>query len=118
MYIKREDVLEVVKEYFCGLIDAGAKDVDVVDCGVETQRIVDKVPGIGWIGVEDKLPEYDGNVLVILNGKYGNITFVNAIQMGSYHRDGWLLPEFPYIENPKVSHWMELPDGPKDGEAV
>ena len=116
MYIKRKDVLEAVKGYFHGLIDAGTNDVDVVDCGVELQRIVDKVPGTGWIRVEDKLPEDGGEVLVFLNGKYGNITFVNAIQMGNYYDDEWFLPEFPHIENPKVSHWMEFQDGPEEVE--
>lgn len=116
MYIKRKDVLEAVKGYFCGLIDAGTKDVDVVDCGVELQRIVDKVPGTGWIRVEDKLPPEGEVVLVIVDGKYGNIEFVDAIEMGSYYPEGWLLESYHKITDPDVSYWMELPDGPENGE--
>lgn len=116
MYLKASEVKKRIKLYFTGLIDAGIKEVDAGDCAAELQQLIDKVPGNGWISVKDALPEEDKCVLVIVNGKHGNINFQNAIEIGSYYPDGWLLEAYTHIDNPKVSYWMELPDGPGNGE--
>ncbi len=114
MFVKVGEVRDRIKKYFHTYIDAGLKEIDVVDCAAELQSVIDSVPGVGWISVKDALPEEDKCVLVIVNGKHGNITFQNAIEMGTYFPDGWLLEAYTNIENPGVSYWMELPDGPEE----
>lgn len=70
-----------------------------------------------WISVEDRLPEDDeGQVLAIVNGKHGNINFVNGIVMAEYFNSDkeWILEMFPEIRNPNVTHWQPLPEPPKE----
>lgn len=113
MFVKVEEVSERIKKYFHTYIDAGLKEISMVDCNAELQRVMDTVSRIGWISVKDKLPVGDVMVLVVVNGEYGNLNFENAVEMGSYGSDGWLLEAFPEIENPAVSCWMELPEAPE-----
>ncbi len=116
MYLQASEVKERIKLYFQGKVDAGIKEVDIVDCSAELQELVDSIPGEDWISTERELPSDDRIVLVIVNGKYGNIHFSDAIETGRYYSDGWLLDAYPQIGNPKVSYWMEIPDGPENGE--
>lgn len=67
-----------------------------------------------WISVEDRLPKEDEGVLVCVNGIWGNITFVNAIQIAVYsQKDGWIIEGFVEFDNPAVEYWMPLPEPPK-----
>ena len=71
-----------------------------------------------WISVEDRLPENEDDVLVVVSGKYGNITFETALELASYTKgDGWILEIYPEGENPKVTHWQYLPQPPKGDES-
>lgn len=109
------------------LIDADALirdiDGDLLD-GIAEARAIEKIenaPTIGgWISVKDKLPTQQGEYLV------------NVIQycLGGFELawfDGkvWTAPDGEeYTDNPanndntigKVTHWMPLPDAPKEGE--
>lgn len=70
-----------------------------------------------WIKEEDEVPAGNELVLCVVTGKYGGVTFREAILMGSWdERDGWILEMYPDIENPNVTHWMELPEGPREEE--
>ena len=68
-----------------------------------------------WIDAEEELPAEEGKmVLCVVNDRCGNINFRNAIQIGYYDMaEGWVLEAFPELENPNVTHWMELPEGPE-----
>lgn len=68
-----------------------------------------------WISVKDKLPESDHGVLVAVSGRVGNITLIDAIEIGSFDRDeGWILEMWPDWEGPTITHWMPLPEPPKE----
>jgi hypothetical protein len=54
-----------------------------------------------WIAVKDKLPDEIGKVLVIDNGKVD----INS-WAGKY--EGW------YYANKNITHWMPLPELPKE----
>ena len=77
------------------------------------------VPGSGqsWVSVKDRLPEKrDIEVLVIATGKGGNIRLEEAYAFACYSgKDGWVLDDYPEIENPKIDWWMPLPEPPKEG---
>ena len=67
-----------------------------------------------WIPVTERLPGNDNFVLVIVCGKAGCITLENATELAQFSMDeGWILEMWPEWEDPKVTHWMPLPEPPK-----
>lgn len=69
-----------------------------------------------WIPVMERLPETEEFVLVIVNGKpHRNITLENACELANYiPGEGWVLEMWPEWESPDVTHWMPLPEPPKE----
>lgn len=63
----------------------------------------------GWISVKDALPERQGQYLVaaVQAGRYRHITIVSFTDhfVMNGHRAYW-----------KVTHWMPLPELPKEGK--
>jgi hypothetical protein len=69
-----------------------------------------------WIPVTERLPEVGEEfVLVFVNGRYHNIKFAGAAEIAMYDEDGWWIEAYPEWKNPRVTHWMPLPDVPKEG---
>lgn len=68
-----------------------------------------------WIPVTERLPETEDFVLAVVNGKpTENVTLVDSIEIASFMWDeGWCLDMYPEWEDPKVTHWMPLPDAPE-----
>ena len=74
-------------------------------------------PGMRWIPVTERLPEVGEEfVLVFVNGRYHNIKFAGAAEIAMYDEDGWWIEAYPEWKNPRVTHWMPLPDAPKEDE--
>lgn len=72
-----------------------------------------------WIPCSERLPEdkRDGEtVLCVVSGKpHENITLRGAIMTAGYFvGEGWVVNEYPEWENPIVTHWMPLPQPPKE----
>lgn len=62
----------------------------------------------GWISVEERLPEEDENVLV-----YGPWGIGNGYSLAFWYDSAWNDVDSGYpLDN--VSHWMPLPDPPKE----
>ena len=72
-----------------------------------------------WRKVEDKLPSMDGYdwVLGIVTGEAGYLRFHKAVMMVSFDPQykEWFIDEYPDAKI-TVSHWMELPEPPKEEE--
>lgn len=69
-----------------------------------------------WIPCGERLPGDYRDVLVIVSGTVGNITLENSVEIGNFGKDeGWILEMWPEWENPTVTHWMPLPEPPKEG---
>ena len=67
-----------------------------------------------WIPVTERLPGNDDFVLVSVCGKAGCITLENATELAQFSMDeGWILEMWPEWEDPKVTHWMPLPEAPE-----
>ena len=70
---------------------------------------------VEWTSVKDRLPENDNFVFVIVTGRYRNLRFENAIEIGNYvDGEGWILEAWPEWESPAVTHWMPMPEPPEE----
>lgn len=75
----------------------------------EIEKLKARVPR--WIPVTERLPEPYVDVLLIVNGKVDNVTLIDAEEIGSFDKsEGWILEMWPEWEDPKVTHWMPLPE--------
>lgn len=86
------------------------------------KQLIDNAPTIEareqWISVKDRLPEdSDEFVLVIATGIINrNRSLINAFELACYYTgEGWILENYPECKNIKVTHWMPLPEPPKEG---
>ena len=68
-----------------------------------------------WISVKDRLPETSTMVLVIASGNpKKNITLHDACELAEYDPDGWILEMYPEWMDAVVTHWMPLPEPPRE----
>lgn len=51
---------------------------------LSTMSLADVPTASGWISTKERLPDTDICVLAVVNGTYGNITFVDAIQIAEH----------------------------------
>ena len=70
-----------------------------------------------WIPVSERLPEDEYGVLVTVNGKHNNTTFIDALEIAEYDSDeGWIIEGYLDWINPDVTAWMPLPEPDKESE--
>lgn len=97
---------------------AGESQIDIADGVKRAIRLLDRQPEIdafgkmNWIPTGYKIPETGGLVLAIVNGKFENITLLNAIGLAEYTDCGWIIDSHPEWDNANVSYWMPLPELP------
>jgi hypothetical protein len=82
-----------------------------------------------WISVKDRLPDKDGNYLCYLEcGAVCQSTFDSTIAsegeefpfgewVGVYNSDTLGFTDSYWEEHDAITHWMTLPEPPKDGDA-
>lgn len=80
--------------------------------GKNVFEIIEEQPQVGgWIPVSERLPEDGYGVLVTVNGKHNNITFVDALEIAEYDGDfGWIVEGYPQWTDPDVTAWQPLPE--------
>ena len=77
-----------------------------------------------WISVKDRLPEYEQDVLLIAHGWKGQLLYIGRLQhmkaetswltgITSQESD-WCIDGWSYLRAPYVTHWMPLPEPPKE----
>lgn len=69
-----------------------------------------------WISVKDKLPADDGYVLVYAVGRFDTVL---EIARYSHHKSvlepkGWIYPYTFFPQEYTITHWMLLPEAPKE----
>ena len=69
-----------------------------------------------WIPVTERLPEEDCcEYLVVVNGIYRFVSYERAVEIAVYdEEEGWVLEAYPNWQDPIVTHWMPLPEPPKE----
>lgn len=69
-----------------------------------------------WISVKDRLPEHSQLILAsgLMKGKIKGIALCEFFPSNQFYKDYTFcsVNEFDYIEN--VTHWMKLPDLPRE----
>lgn len=91
-------------------------DFDQTQSAILLKKINALECGRKWIPCNQRLPEADQGVLIIVDGKpCASIELIGAYQLGNYSEEsGWIVDEYPEWENPTVTHWMPLPEPPKE----
>lgn len=110
LYIGKDGIAREYKEPFATIECPREEDYNYIKAAVEFYG------KHKWYKVEERLPDDDGFVLVIVNGKHRNVEFDNAIMMAALDGDQWYVEGWPDWENPNVTHWMMLPDPPEGVE--
>ena len=89
-----------------------------MDIGKDLQRAYDdgyeqgKQDAVKWIPVTERLPQIEKDVLVCA---YGTLIRTWCLHK-KYSKRFWETEEGYFDDFNAVSHWMPLPDLPKDGE--
>ena len=81
-------------------------------------EIIKEQPQVGgWIPVSERLPENECGVLVTVNGKHNNITFIDALEIAEYDStEGWIIEGYLDWTNPDVTAWQPLPEPFKESD--
>ena len=64
-----------------------------------------------WISVNERLPETYGEYIVFVKNLTGQIFLEKSIFVANYFYKQWLFEG--WVDN-KVTHWMPLPEPPKE----
>ncbi len=94
------------------------------NCGLPMNEEAEQKVPIRWHDAKADPPKDDGVFkLLVLNGKRDNVTFDGAMAVGAHYQAHGRHPSEWDIESnigdlpsSLVSHWAELPEGPKETE--
>ena len=127
-YIEREAVVRAFCEHCRDYVDKctydGTCEVDII----ATVPTADVQP-VKWISIKDRLPEKDGNYLCYLEcGAVCEAAFDSTIAskgeefpfgewVGVYNSDTRDFTDRYWEEYDAITHWMPLPEPPKDSDA-
>lgn len=67
-----------------------------------------------WISVNERLPEDEQGVLVIVSGRpREHLVLDNAHELATFYAgEGWFFEAYPDWDDPQVTYWMPLPELP------
>ncbi|WP_298032179.1 DUF551 domain-containing protein [uncultured Dysosmobacter sp.] len=105
---------EMVNPEFQKLHDS----VDVALSALRSQQEAENEPLTGWISVKDRLPEKgneDWYNIVLTKERSGDLPMRRIVKVGYwdwYHKRFW---GFEVGYGYTVTHWMPLPEPPKEG---
>lgn len=94
----------IEKEALLKKLHTGMGVIEMMQANVDMS--VADVPG-GWISVTERLPENDDHVLCCTRTKAGRQNLIIGYYMDGLWRCGM---------NSNVTHWMPLPEPPKEAE--
>ena len=136
--ISRQDALDAVRRVNWFYVEASQSQLSPWDTDIQTltvrmdvgavRRAIEDVPAAqeGWISVKDRLPELGQEVLVYAAGKIDGFIgehvyalcnrFVQRLFPSSPGYERWSSPWEYFHTDYEITHWMLMPDPPKEGE--
>ena len=120
----REKLVELIKDGIRkGLRAKGDDRLDYSFEDVADHLIRNGVTVQEWISVDDRLPSDEQDVLVIAHGWGGRLVYVGSHKRVEAQKSWltgitnksseWLLWGWSYLKEPRVTHWMPMPQPPK-----
>ena len=120
----REKLVELIKDGIRkGLRAKGNDRLDYSFEDVADHLIRNGVTVQEWISVDDRLPSDEQDVLVIAHGWGGRLVYVGSHKRVEAQKSWltgitnksseWLLWGWSYLKEPRVTHWMPMPQPPK-----
>lgn len=120
-YIEREAAINEIENADYSLIadDAESYKADYLGEIIKNIPAADVVPVARWIPVVEKLPEIGETVLVIASGwPKLRKELRGAVEIATLYatkpQPDWMLEAWPDWACPGVTHWMPLPEPPKN----
>lgn len=91
----------------------------IIDMLVEELEMPTLAPPNEWVSVEERPPEFPGfldRIMVIACDKNGSvIPMVRERTLVGYEWvERWLYPWNKIYDGPEITHWMPLPESPKE----
>ena len=126
----REKLVELLKTNSCPspfMCDTACRYYGFGDCFPD--RFADHLIANGvtvqeWVSVNDMLPDDEQEVLVIAHGWGGRLVYVGSHKRVEAQKSWltgitnksseWSLWGWSYLKEPMVTHWMQLPEPPKE----
>ena len=123
----REKLVELIKEGIRkGLRARGDDRLDYSFEDVADYLISNGVTVQEWIPVTERLPERDKEVLLIVHGWEDRLYYTGCLHRQEAERSwltgieskasDWKIWGFSYLRDPSVTHWMPMPQPPKEVE--
>ena len=94
------------------------------DVAISALRAQQEKPFGGWISVEDRLPSRKGlepdevEYVLVSEQSFDAITgekLGSCVSICGFGHDGWSkFDNFGYVRTENITHWMPLPDPPKE----
>ena len=94
------------------------------DVAVSALRAQQEKPFGGWISVEDRLPSLEGlepdevEYVLVSEQSFDAITgekLGNYVSICGFGHDGWSkFDNFGYVRTENITHWMPLPEPPRE----
>ena len=114
-----------VREKLVELLDRFVYDEWYGNGDIAEKLISNGVTVQEWIPVTERLPERDKEVLLIVHGWEDRLYYTGCLHRQEAERSwltgieskasDWKIWGFSYFREPIVTHWMPLPEPPKDG---
>lgn len=119
MVLTAKRAAEICREWFVAFRNNGKGEEK---CVLELLDAADTIEALEaahpkWISVKDRLPEDNLNVLVYAIGDNENSVIAMTgytHKMYGYNIEGWRSPWQYFFYEYKITHWMPLPEPPKD----
>lgn len=82
---------------------------------LKDKATISKMENVGWIPVEERLPEKGEIVLVTIECDCGKTLFTNGVMFGFYKK-GWFVSDDIELKKLKVTAWQPLPEPYREDE--
>lgn len=113
----REEVIRLLRQFIHQFDGRDVEDA-FVDEVLEFAADMLEQDARGWISVKDRLPNTGEKVIVFAIGKYdgfiGDTTYAISMMIDRPSGKRWAVPWQYFDVDYEITHWMPLPEPPKE----